>query len=148
MASTLALALAVVVVALTAQEQGVSLKAELGEDGVLVSADMGRIRQLLGNLISNALRHTPEGGTVTVSAYEAGDEVALKVVDSGVGISAEQLPHIFNRFYRADKSRSRETGGTGLGLAIVKGIVEAHNGRVEAQSTGVNQGSAFAVYLP
>jgi signal transduction histidine kinase len=113
-----------------------------------------RMRQVLFNLLSNALRHTPAGGEVSVSGgVSAGsegspNEIQLTVADTGEGLEPDQLAAVFDRFYRADKSRSRETGGTGLGLAIVKAIVEAHGGRVEAHSEGKGRGSAFLVALP
>ena len=88
--------------------------------------DPGRIRQVLFNLLSNSLRHTPTGGTITLSGNADDGEVCLAVQDTGEGLNADQLASAFDRFYRGDKSRSRENGGTGLGLAIVKAIVEAH----------------------
>ena len=108
--------------------------------------DSIRIRQVLFNLLANALRHTPAGGQVTVSATATAGEVLLAVQDTGEGLDPEQLAAVFDRFYRGDKSRSRETGGAGLGLAIVKAIIEAHGGRVAAQSAG--KGCAFMVTLP
>jgi two-component system, OmpR family, sensor histidine kinase BaeS len=113
-----------------------------------VSVDPFRIRQVLFNLLSNALRHTPEGGKITLNGEAGSGVVVLSVQDSGEGLEPEQLLAVFDRFYRGDKSRSRETGGTGLGLAIVKAIVEAHGGRVEAQSAGKGKGSKFIVHLP
>ena len=113
-----------------------------------VTVDPIRIRQVLFNLLSNALRHTPAGGEISVSGTREGSEVRLAVRDTGEGMQPDQLAAAFDRFYRADKSRSRDTGGTGLGLAIVKAIVEAHGGRVEAHSEGSGQGSTFTVVLP
>jgi signal transduction histidine kinase len=113
-----------------------------------ISIDPVRIRQVLFNLLANSLRHTPTGGTITVSGIHSDKEVCLSVQDTGEGLNAEQLASAFDRFYRGDKSRSRESGGTGLGLAIVKAIVEAHGGRVTAQSEGHGGGSTFSVYLP
>ena len=113
-----------------------------------VLVDPFRMRQVLFNLISNALRHTPQGGKITISGRAAQGMVSLSVQDNGEGLQPEQLNAVFDRFYRADKSRSRETGGTGLGLAIVKGIVNAHGGQVEACSAGSNQGSIFTIQLP
>lgn len=119
-------------------------------------ADPVRLRQAIGNLVSNAVRHTPSGGRVTVRAYGAeasadgassGGEVVVEVADTGSGISAEHLPHIFDRFWRAEKSRSRRTGGSGLGLAIVRKLVEAHGGSVSATSVE-GQGSVFTLRLP
>ncbi len=110
--------------------------------------DAIRIRQVLFNLLSNALRYTPAGGQITVSTRAAAGEVLLSVQDSGEGLDPEELAAVFDRLYRVDRSRSRETGGSGLGLAIVKAIVEAHGGRVAAQSAGKGQGCTFVVTLP
>ncbi|WP_326769099.1 HAMP domain-containing histidine kinase [Streptomyces sp. NBC_01591] len=119
-------------------------------------ADPVRLRQAIGNLVSNAVRHTPSGGRVTVRAYGAGasadeaaadGEVVVEVADTGSGISAENLPHVFDRFWRAEKSRSRRTGGSGLGLAIVRKLVEAHGGSVNAVSVE-GKGSVFTLRLP
>jgi two-component system OmpR family sensor kinase/two-component system sensor histidine kinase BaeS len=107
-----------------------------------------RIRQVLFNLLSNALRHTPPRGVIRVIGERGPEGVRLAVEDSGEGLNAEQLASVFNRFYRVDKSRSRETGGTGLGLAIVKAIVEAHGGAIAASSAGKDQGSRFTITLP
>jgi two-component system sensor histidine kinase BaeS len=114
---------------------------------VPVDADPGRLRQALGNLVANALRYTPAGGQVTLSAFAAEGQATITVGDTGAGIAPEHLPHIFDRFYRADVSRSRETGGSGLGLAITRHLVEAHGGTIEARSAeGV--GTAFTIRLP
>lgn len=129
-----------------AVEKGVILKDEVPQLPE-VSVDPFRIRQVLFNLLSNALRHTPEGGTITLNGETGPGVVTLSVRDSGEGLEPEQLSAVFNRFYRGDKSRSRETGGTGLGLAIVKAIVEAHGGQVEVQSQGKGKGSQFRVIL-
>jgi two-component system sensor histidine kinase BaeS len=102
---------------------------------------------VLGNLVGNALRYTPPGGQVTVSAFAADGLATISVGDTGAGISPEHLPHIFDRFYRADPSRSRETGGSGLGLAITRHLVEAHGGTIEARSTE-GAGSTFTIRLP
>ncbi|MFF4663428.1 sensor histidine kinase [Streptomyces sp. NPDC001282] len=114
-----------------------------------LTADPVRLRQAIGNLVSNAVRHTPEGGRVTLHAYvsEAGDQVVVDVVDTGSGIAAGDLPHVFDRFWRAEKSRNRRTGGSGLGLAIVRKLVEAHGGAVDASSVE-GQGSVFTLRLP
>jgi signal transduction histidine kinase len=103
--------------------------------------------QVLGNLLDNAVKYTPEGGSIRISAWQEGDSVCLSVADTGVGIPEEDLPHVFERFYRADKARSRRLGGTGLGLAIVREIVAAHGGRVSVTSS-VGQGSTFTVEMP
>jgi two-component system sensor histidine kinase BaeS len=130
-----------------AEEQGVRLERHL-EHLPAISVDASRIRQVLHNLLANALRYTPRGGSVTVVGRLEPDAVYLAVQDTGAGLEAGQLRQVFERFYRGDKSRSRDTGGSGLGLAIVKASVEAHGGRVTAQSNGVDQGSTFSLYLP
>jgi len=102
---------------------------------------------VLYNLVDNAVRFTPPGGSVTVTGTRREDRVAIEVRDSGVGIAPEHLPRLFERFYRADASRSREGGGTGIGLAIARSIVESHGGRITATSEP-GQGSAFTFDLP
>jgi heavy metal sensor kinase len=109
-----------------------------------ILGDETQIKRLLINLLSNALRHTPAGGAVTVSLDRAGEAVRLAVCDDGDGIAAQHLPHLFERFYRVDSARSRDAGGTGLGLAIVKEIVEVHHARIEVESD-VGKGSRFIV---
>ncbi|GIJ09519.1 two-component sensor histidine kinase [Micromonospora andamanensis] len=126
----------------TAQVAGVVLSTQLRDDPVL-PADPVRLRQIVGNLVSNAIRYTPPGGTVTVGAYDS----TITVRDTGVGIAAENLPKIFDRFWRADESRNRATGGSGLGLAITQHLVGAHGGTLTAQST-LGEGSLFTVWLP
>jgi two-component system, OmpR family, sensor histidine kinase BaeS len=115
----------------------------------LAAADAGqfRLRQAVGNLVSNAIRHTPPGGDVTVTCQRAGGEFVVEVADTGTGISPEDLPRIFDRFWRADKSRSRRTGGSGLGLPITRQLVEAHGGHVTATSVP-GSGSVFTIRLP
>ncbi|MCX7838352.1 MAG: cell wall metabolism sensor histidine kinase WalK, partial [Anaerolineae bacterium] len=125
-----------------------NVKVLLGsEDQVQVLGDADRLKQLFLNLMDNAVKYTPAGGTVTLSFEREGDWVRVSVADTGIGIPAKDLPHIFDRFYRVDKARSREKGGTGLGLAICKWIAEAHGGRIEVQSQ-VGKGSTFTVWLP
>jgi len=102
---------------------------------------------LIRNLIDNAVRYSREGGSVSIEVRSDGDEVLLRVRDTGIGIPSRDIPRIFERFYRVDRARSRETGGTGLGLAIVKHIVENHRGRVEVESE-LGSGSTFLVSLP
>lgn len=131
-----------------AEEKQIRLSAELAPGLPTITADRSRIRQVLHNLISNALQHTPNGGAVVIKGQVHERQVRLTVQDSGEGIDAQQIPHVFDRFYRTDPSRSRETGGSGLGLAIVKAIVEAHGGAVSASSPGVGQGSSFTFALP
>ncbi|PAZ10961.1 two-component sensor histidine kinase [Streptomyces sp. SA15] len=112
-----------------------------------LDADPVRLRQALGNLVSNALRHTPAGGTVTLAARHDGHDVVLEVADTGTGIAPEDLPHVFDRFWRAEKSRSRRTGGSGLGLPIVRHLIAAHGGTAEATSEP-GKGSVFTLRLP
>jgi signal transduction histidine kinase len=112
-----------------------------------VRADPDALRQILTNLFDNALRHTPPGGRITVTAEASPSGVTIAVADTGSGIASEHLPRIFERFYRADPGRSREEGGTGLGLAIVKHLMEAHGGRVEARST-LGEGTTILLFFP
>jgi signal transduction histidine kinase len=100
------------------------------------------------NLVANARRYTPAEGSVAVTVERVGHEVRLTVADTGCGIAAEHLPHVFDRFYRADSSRARLTGGAGLGLAIVRQLVAAQGGTVRAASEGPGRGAAFVVVLP
>lgn len=125
----------------------IALTAEAGGDLPAVQADYDRIRQVLVNLLSNALQYTPQGGRVRIKGWQEGSEVVLRVCDTGPGVAPEDLPHLFERFYRADKSRSRATGGSGLGLAIVRSLVELHGGRVKAESE-LGKGTCFTVWLP
>ncbi|WP_433385374.1 sensor histidine kinase [Actinoplanes sp. CA-142083] len=113
--------------------------------GLMVTADPLRLRQAVTNLTTNAVRHSPPGGTVTLSARLSSPWVEIEVADEGPGIAAEDLPLVFERFWRAEKSRSRQTGGSGLGLAITKKLVEAHGGTVTAASPG---GAVFTIRLP
>ncbi|MFJ3821471.1 sensor histidine kinase [Streptomyces nodosus] len=130
----------------TAAAAGVTLTV-VTEGHVLVLADPVRIRQMVGNLMSNAIRHTPAGGSVTLSARACHGAAVIDVTDTGSGIPADDLPHVFDRFWRAEKSRSRQSGGSGLGLAIVRRLAEAHDGTVTATSTP-QMGSTFTLRLP
>ncbi|HMN10388.1 MAG TPA: ATP-binding protein, partial [Gemmatimonadaceae bacterium] len=129
-----------------ADRKGVALVAALPADVTTITADPTALRQVLSNLVDNALRHTAEG-SITVSAARVPGAVTVSVRDTGSGIPAEHLSRIFERFYRADAARSRQEGGTGLGLAIVKHMVEAHGGRVAAEST-VGVGTTISVTFP
>jgi signal transduction histidine kinase len=102
---------------------------------------------MMRNLIDNAIKYTQGSGTIMVSARSAGGEIEIRVTDTGIGIPAESLPHIFDRFYRVDAARSRKTGGAGLGLSLVRAMAEAHGGRVDVQSR-VSEGSQFTIVLP
>jgi len=116
-------------------------------NAAVVTADADRLLQVFTNLIDNAIKFTPEGGTVEVTLRQDGADAVVSVADSGRGIPADDLPRIFDRFYRVERSRSREAGGSGLGLAIAKHIVDAHGGRLTAASR-IGSGSTFSVALP
>nr|WP_026256731.1 ATP-binding protein [Mycobacterium sp. 155] len=111
-------------------------------------ADRQRLAQVLGNLLDNALRHTPAGGHVTLAVTQIAGEVGFTVTDDGDGIAAEHLPHVFERFYRADSARDRGRGGSGIGLAIVKALTEAHGGHIRVASRGPGTGTTFTVSVP
>lgn len=130
------------------REKGVELETELPESLPPVMADEERIGQVLMNLLGNALQYTPAGGSVHVTVEGEPGRVVFTIQDTGIGIPIEHLPHIFTRFYRVDKSRSRAGGGSGIGLTIARHIVEAHGGRIWAESQGVGQGSSFTFTLP
>jgi two-component system, OmpR family, sensor kinase len=131
----------------TAEAAGVTLGVDALEPVPPVLADGERLAQVLHNLLANAVRHTPAGGHVSVTIRPAGPGVALAVVDDGEGIPAEALGQVFERFYRADPSRRRDTGGAGLGLPIARAIVDAHGGRIEVASAGASQGTTVTVTL-
>jgi len=130
-----------------ARERDVRFKAQIAPEAETAIADPDALRQILTNLFDNALRHTATGGHIAVQAAAAPDGVMIAVADTGSGIAPQHLPRIFERFYRADPSRSRAQGGTGLGLAIVKHLVEAHGGRVAAEST-LGQGTTIRLFFP
>ncbi|MFE7312380.1 sensor histidine kinase [Streptomyces sp. NPDC057555] len=129
-----------------ADASGVTLTVT-ADDASRIDADPVRLRQMTGNLVSNAIRHTPRGGTVTLRSRAADGTVRIDVADTGVGIAPDELPHVFDRFWRAEKSRSRQTGGSGLGLSIVRKLAETHGGTVTARSTP-GAGSVFRLTLP
>jgi signal transduction histidine kinase len=129
-------------------EKGIALERSIPPDLPAVRVDEVRTIQILTNLLTNALRYTPEGGEVSISARRDGDQVVLEVVDTGIGIPAEHLPHIFDRFYRVDRARSRALGGSGIGLSIARALAEAQGGSIGAESPGPDQGSTFSVRLP
>jgi histidine kinase len=130
------------------QDKDVQLQIDLPPALPLVNVDPARMTQVMLNLLGNALQYTPTGGRVMVRAWADDGRVHIAVQDTGIGLTSEHLRHIFERFYRADKSRSRAGGGSGIGLTISKHLVEAHNGRLQAASPGPNQGSTFTVTLP
>lgn len=129
-------------------EEGVELVSSVPAELPRALADAERVAQVLTNLLSNALRHTPAGGTVTVSVRARGAEVLFEVNDTGEGVAIEHLPRLFDRFYRVEKSRSREEGGSGLGLAICRALVEAMGGCISARSAGPGRGATLAFALP
>ena len=127
----------------------ISLDVELAPGLPRILADEGRAIQILTNLTGNALQYTPEGGRVGIRAKQVDRFVAFSIQDTGVGIPSEHIEHIFDRFYRVDKSRSRRSGGgSGIGLTIARALVEAHGGRIWAESAGDGQGSNFKFTLP
>jgi histidine kinase len=132
-----------------AESKHVALDLQLAPHLPRVLADEDRAVQVLTNLVGNALQYTPQQGRVVIRARREDGQVQIAVQDTGVGIPLEHLPHIFDRFYRADKSRSRHAGGgSGIGLTIARALVEAHGGRIWAESAGDGQGSTFSFTLP
>ncbi len=129
-------------------EKGVSLDAELGNQALDVRADFDRTRQVLLNLLGNALQYTPPGGHVTVGWSRVDSVVRFSVKDTGIGLAPADLERVFQRFYRVDRSRSRASGGSGIGLTIARHIIEAQVGRIWAESAGPGQGSTFHFTLP
>ncbi len=132
----------------TADVKGVGLEYQMAADSDEISGDADRLQQVVWNLLSNAIKFTPRDGLVTVRVEKHGDELTLSVRDTGQGISADFLPHVFDRFSQADSGSTRAHGGLGLGLAIVRHLVELHAGTVEASSAGPGQGATFSVRLP
>jgi signal transduction histidine kinase len=126
--------------------KGLLLEVSLEAAGT-VRVDPDRMAQVLGNLLDNALRHTPREGRVTLSCRRRGRWVEYAVADTGDGVAPQHLPHLFDRFYRADTARARDRGGSGIGLSIAKALVEAHGGTITADSPGPGQGSTFTVRL-
>ena len=131
-----------------AAAKDIELRVELLGAMPVMEVDPGRMRQVLGNLLGNALLHTPEGGAIKVCAEQKESAFSILVSDTGSGIAAEDLPHVFDRFYRADPARSRDTGGSGLGLAIAQAIVVEHGGEIIVSSAGPGQGSNLVISLP
>jgi PAS domain S-box-containing protein len=132
----------------TADVKGVALEYEMAAESDEISGDTDRLQQVVWNLLANAIKFTPRDGLVTVRVERHGDELTLSVRDTGQGISADFLPHVFDRFTQADSGSTRAHGGLGLGLAIVRHLVELHAGTVEASSAGQGQGATFSVRLP
>nr|WP_255604371.1 HAMP domain-containing sensor histidine kinase [Oscillochloris sp. ZM17-4] len=126
--------------------EGVALRPQLAEQ-VAISGDRDRIKQALINLVANAIQHSPAGGTVTVGLDQSGAAAHLRVRDEGPGIAPDDLPHVFERFYRADRARAQRTGGAGLGLSIAQWVARAHGGEVAVESDP-GQGATFIISLP
>ncbi|UII55148.1 cell wall metabolism sensor histidine kinase WalK [Cytobacillus spongiae] len=129
-----------------ASEKSIDLEFRSSSEQVVVEADVYRVKQIFINLISNAISYTPNGGKVSILVNEQEDQVTVTVSDTGIGIEKKEIPRIFERFYRIDKARSRNSGGTGLGLAIVKHLVEAHHGNISVESE-VGKGTSFSIVL-
>jgi len=126
----------------------ITLHSSLPADLPPLQADEDRITQVLVNLVANAIQYTPEGGDVTISAVHQADEIRVSVKDTGIGIPTEHITNLFTRFYRVDKSRSRNAGGgSGIGLTIARHLIEAHGGRIWVESKGEGQGSIFSFSL-
>jgi two-component system sensor histidine kinase VicK len=123
------------------------MSLKISDDMPEIYGDKSRIEQVIMNVISNSIKYTPEGGSIAVTGECKDGEVYIGVRDNGVGIPEADIPRIFDRFYRVDKARSRETGGTGLGLSIAQEIVARHNGRIDVQSQ-VGEGTAVTIILP
>jgi signal transduction histidine kinase len=131
-----------------AAARNINLRVELlGTMPKSVYIDAARMRQAINNLLDNALHHTPDNGTITISVEQSKYDLLIRVTDTGEGISEDQIPYVFERFYRSDKARKRSANSTGLGLAIVKAIVEAHESTIVVTSPGSGQGSAFTISL-
>jgi signal transduction histidine kinase len=131
---------------LLAEDKNISVSCDV-QQNVCVEGDASRIKQIVVNLLDNAIKYTPPGGSVKLNVRTVGQKAVLEVVDTGIGIPASAIPHVFERFFRADKARSREVGGAGLGLAIVKSICTAHGGTITVDSVE-GCGSRFKMELP
>jgi signal transduction histidine kinase len=130
------------------EAQDIAFATDIPPDLPELWADPDRLAQILLNLLGNALRYTPAGGAITISARPLEGAVQISVRDTGIGIAAEHLPHLFERFYRVDKSRTRSSGGTGIGLTIARHLVHAHGGEIWAESEGAGHGTTFHLTLP
>jgi two-component system phosphate regulon sensor histidine kinase PhoR len=129
-----------------AKSKDIRLELQFQREELYIQGDHDRLKQVFINLISNAILYTPPRGNVIVSLFDYDKTVKIHVKDTGVGIKKEEIPRIFERFYRVDRARSRDSGGTGLGLAIVKHLVEAHHGNITVRST-LGEGSEFIIEL-
>jgi signal transduction histidine kinase len=129
-----------------ASEEGIKQDVEVPESLASVKGDQEKLTQVVMNLLNNAIKFTPRSGKIVIKARELNGQVEVKVSDTGIGIPAEDLDKVFDKFYQVDSTLTRETGGTGLGLAICKGLIEAHNGRIWAESE-LGKGSTFVFTL-
>jgi two-component system, OmpR family, sensor histidine kinase BaeS len=134
-------------IAPAAREREVEVVTDVPGEEVVVDGDRDRLAQVLANLLTNALEHTPAGGTIRTAVRTTGDEVVVELTDTGSGIARDHLPHVFERFYRADPSR-RRVAGSGIGLTISRAIVQRHGGELTAHSEGPGRGATFTVRLP
>ena len=129
---------------LVAEEKEIEIKSNI-PGSITIMMDFSRISQVMANILDNAIKFTPSGGAINIEALQVNNEIKIKIKDTGIGIDKEELPKVWDRLYRGDKSRTNK--GLGLGLSIVKGIIKAHNGRVEIMSEP-GQGSTFIITLP
>ena len=134
--------------AVLAREHASDLRFTAPSGQLAVQADAARLAQVVDNLVTNAIRYSPQGAPVTLEAVAEGDDVVIAVVDQGAGLSEEQRARVFERFYRVDPSRARALGGSGIGLAIARALTEAMGGRIWAESEGPGHGSRFCIALP
>ena len=130
-----------------AKNKKYTIRRELGNQALWVEIDTDKMMQVVDNIVNNAIKYSPDGGVITVRLLQSQNRIILSISDQGLGIPRKDLDKIFERFYRVDKARSRAQGGTGLGLAIAKEIVEAHHGKIWADSSE-GKGSTFYISLP
>jgi signal transduction histidine kinase len=130
------------------EEKKICLEAEINEEDICIDVDPVRIKQIIGNLLNNAMKFTNSGGTVKILVFRENNEAVICVKDNGIGIEPEFLPVLFEQFKQADVSIDRRNGGLGLGLSITKGIAELHGGTVSVQSDGMGKGALFCIRLP
>lgn len=135
-------------VRLSAEAKSIKLLLQLSSDALKVEGDCNRLQQVVWNLLTNAVKFTPEGGQIKISLEKVGSQAQIQVSDTGQGISPDFLPHVFDRFRQADNATTRKFGGLGLGLAIVRHLVELHGGTVRVESLGEGMGATFTVLLP
>ena len=132
----------------TAQAKGVALQKKIAPRISPIIGDSNRLQQIFWNFLSNSIKFTPKGGKIEIVVEQSSSFLEIRINDSGLGISPDFMPYVFDRFRQADASLTRQYGGLGLGLAIVKQLVELHGGAVRAESAGAAQGSSFVVHLP